>query len=264
MRTNRALFIITTTLVFVLACQAVTPSATATNTPLPTPSTVPQPATTTTVPSNIPTAEDLHTDFVLILPPDAYNVTQNEDGSVSFLTNIPMNGVEIFYKTAYSDRGFGVLSGPGLPKPPEGCLKMFFSGDPSGRSIVVSGCTNVQTGELPITVGLDEPDPSSATTESEGTLTGFLLTEDAYNILDSEDGSVHFLSNMSFDEVENFYRNELPLQGYTERIVDAPRPAEGCFKLIFDGDPSGKALTVSGCILFQTEEMSVSIRLEDI
>ena len=220
--------------------------------------------TATTIHTNVPTAEDTHTDFLLILPPDAYDIKYNEDGSVSFLTNIPINGVEYFYKTALTDRGFGVLHGPNLPNPAEGCFKMFFSGDPSGRSIFVSGCTNVQTGELPITIGLEEPDPSGPTTESEGTHTDFLLPEDAYNIMDGEDGGVHFLSNMSFDEVEDFYRNELPLRGYTERIVDAPRPAEGCFKLIFDGDPSGKAMIVSGCILFQTEEMSVSIRLEDI
>ena len=52
MRTNRLLPVFSITLVFVLACQAGTPPATATNAPLPTQSTVPQPTT-----SIVPTEE---------------------------------------------------------------------------------------------------------------------------------------------------------------------------------------------------------------
>ena len=220
--------------------------------------------TATTIHTNVPTAEDTHTDFLLILPPDAYDIKYNEDGSVSFLTNIPINGVEYFYKTALTDRGFGVLHGPNLPNPAEGCFKMFFSGDPSGRTMVISGCTIVQTGELSVTIGLQEPDSPGSSTESEENHTDFLLTDDAYKVINNEDGSITFFSNMSFDDVEDFYRQELPLRGYTERIVEAQRPAEGYFQLIFDGDPSGKAMIVSGCIQFQNEEMAVSIQLKDM
>lgn len=219
--------------------------------------------TATTIPINVPAAENLHTDFILILMPDAYNITLNEDGSVTFLTNAPINGVEYFYQTAYPDRGLNRLIGPSVPKPAEGCLNMLFDGDPSGKPIVVSGCT-IQTGELSVTIGLEGSNPPDTSAESEETHLDFLLTNDAYNIIDNEDGSITFFSNMSFEDVEGFYRQELPLRGYTERIFDAPRPAEGCFMMIFDVDPSGRAMVVSGCIIFQTGEISVSIKLDNI
>lgn len=260
---NNIVFQAITTVLFSIACQTLTPPSNGDNVSTPTQEIVSQP-TATTIPTNVSTVEVPATDFLLILTPDASNITHNEDGSVSFLTNIPINGVEIFYQTAYSDRGLGRLHSPDLPEPAEGCLKMFFYGNQIDRPIFVSGCIIDQSGEVSITIGLEESVPSDVSTESEEAHTDFLLTGDAYKISQDEDGSVHFFTNMSFDEVEDFYRKELPLRGYTERIFDAPRPAEGCFRMIFDGDPSGKAMVVSGCIIFQTGEISVSIKLEDI
>jgi formylglycine-generating enzyme required for sulfatase activity len=67
MRTNRALLILTTTLLFVLACQTLTPSPVAISTPLPTQTAIPQLAT-----SIVPTEE-------IQVEPTAFPVTEIAD-----------------------------------------------------------------------------------------------------------------------------------------------------------------------------------------
>lgn len=88
---------------------------------------------------------------------------------------------------------------------------------------------------------------------------GYFLTVDAYNVAHNENGSLEFYTNLSFDEIGDYYRQELPLRGYSEIFVDGPRPVEGCFQMFFEGDPSGKTLSIMVCIIFQTEEHWVSI-----
>jgi formylglycine-generating enzyme required for sulfatase activity len=94
-------------------------------------------------------------------------------------------------------------------------------------------------------------------------LPDYFYLSDAYKITKNEDGSIEFYTNLSFDEIEGYYRDELPDYGYTERFVDEPSPAEGCVRLTFDGDPSGKALVITDCIIFSTEEHAVAIGLID-
>lgn len=94
-------------------------------------------------------------------------------------------------------------------------------------------------------------------------LPDYLYLSDAYKITKHDDGSIEFYSNMSFAEIEKYYLQELPRYGYSDGVVHYGEPAEGCDELIFEGDPSGKALVITNCIIFSTEEHWVSIGLVD-
>ena len=91
----------------------------------------------------------------------------------------------------------------------------------------------------------------------------YFLTDDAYNVVKNENGTLEFYTNLWFDEIGDYYRQELPLRGYSEIFVDRPRPVEGCAEMFFEGNPSGKTLRIMLCIIFQTEELWVSINFED-
>ena len=91
----------------------------------------------------------------------------------------------------------------------------------------------------------------------------YFLINDAYNVTYKEDGSIEFYTNMPFDEIGEYYLNELPLHGYSQVYRGGPRAVEGCYQIFFKGDPGGKTLIVMPCIVFQTEEHWVSISLED-
>lgn len=91
----------------------------------------------------------------------------------------------------------------------------------------------------------------------------YLYLSDAYKITKNEDGSIEFYTNLSFDEIGEYYLNELPLHGYSQIHPGGPRAVEGCYQIFFKGDPGGKTLIIMPCIVFQTEEHWVSISLED-
>jgi hypothetical protein len=113
----------------------------------------------------------------------------------------------------------------------------------------------------PAEIPTQEEIPNIESTESMNA--DYFLTDDAYNVVNNENGSLEFYTNLSFGEIEDYYRQELPLLGYSEIFVDGPRPVEGCEEMFFDGDPSGKTLSIMVCIIFQTEEHWVSVGLVD-
>lgn len=79
----------------------------------------------------------------------------------------------------------------------------------------------------------------------------------------NENGNLEFYTNVSFDDIEDYYRQELPLLGHSESFVDGPRPVEGCEEMFFDGDPSGMILRIMVCIIFQTEKHWVAVGFVD-
>ena len=91
---------------------------------------------------------------------------------------------------------------------------------------------------------------------------GFPVTADAYNVIDIGDGSVLFYTKMSLGEVMEFYRDVYISQGYTERGL-LTVTSDTTFSMVFDGDPSGKAVVIQSVDLGDGS-CTVSIRLEDV
>ena len=95
--------------------------------------------------------------------------------------------------------------------------------------------------------------------------TGFPMTADAYNVTEIGDGSILYYTKLSLEEVMAFYRAEYTSRGYTEReILTVVEPDAGVFSMVFDGDPSGKAVVIQSVDLGQGDgSRTVAIRLED-
>jgi hypothetical protein len=119
--------------------------------------------------------------------------------------------------------------------------------------------------------GADQVEPATVAPTSSNDLGGndgtkiqtdFLLTDDAFNITETGDGSLLYYTRMSQEDVLKFYREEYSGRDYTEREL-LTSISEGVFSIVFDGDPSGKALVIQSVDLGDGTR-TVAIRLEDV
>lgn len=102
--------------------------------------------------------------------------------------------------------------------------------------------------------------PDSGATDQPIT-TEFPMTEDAYNITEVS-GSLIFYTKLSLEDTMQFYRDEYTARGYTEREI-LTVVSDGTFSMVFDGDPSGKAVVIQSVDLGDGSR-TVAIRLEDV
>jgi hypothetical protein len=105
-------------------------------------------------------------------------------------------------------------------------------------------------------------DSSTGGGNADTSASGFPITADAYNVIDIGDGSVLFYTKMSLEDVMEYYRDVYVSQGYTERGL-LTVTSDTTFSMVFDGDPSGKAVVIQSVDLGDGS-CTVSIRLEDV
>ena len=89
----------------------------------------------------------------------------------------------------------------------------------------------------------------------------FPMPDDAVNVM-SAAGNVNFQVKLTLEEVLAFYRDVYGKQGLTEREI-LTTVESGVFSIVFDGDPSGKAIVIQGVDLGDGI-MNVNIRFEDV
>jgi hypothetical protein len=105
--------------------------------------------------------------------------------------------------------------------------------------------------------------PTDSSTTDQTINTEFPITEDAYNITEVS-GSLIFYTKLSLEETMQFYRDEYTARGYTEREL-LTVVSDGTFSMVFDGDPSGKAVVIQSVDLGLGDgSRTVAIRLEDV
>ena len=109
-----------------------------------------------------------------------------------------------------------------------------------------------------------QPTPSSNdNNNSDSTVsTDFPMTADAFNVMEIGDGSILYYTKLSAEEAMQFYREEYTERGYEERKA-ATTVSDGIFSMVFDSDPSGKAVVVQSVDLGDGSR-TIAIRLEDI
>jgi len=90
--------------------------------------------------------------------------------------------------------------------------------------------------------------------------TDFPLTADAFNLVQVGDGSIVFYTKLSADDAMKFYRDTYTARGYTERKI-LTVVTDGTFSMVFDGDPSGKAVVIQSVDLGDGSR-TIAIRLE--
>lgn len=115
-------------------------------------------------------------------------------------------------------------------------------------------------GDSPAPAGPQDNSPSGGGT-ADTSASGFPITADAYNVIDVGDESVLFYTKLSQEDVLKFYRDEYVSRGYTERAL-LTVISEGVFSIVFDGDPSGKAVVIQSVDLGDGSS-TVAISLQD-
>jgi hypothetical protein len=116
--------------------------------------------------------------------------------------------------------------------------------------------TNNNTGP-----GASQPTPADSNNTDSTTSTDLPMTADAYNVTEAG-GSLIFYTRLSLEETMKFCRDEYTARGYTEREI-LTAVSDGTFSMVFDGDPSGKAVVIQSVDLGDGSR-TVSIRLEDV
>ena len=117
-------------------------------------------------------------------------------------------------------------------------------------------------GSEPATSQSNQPTAPANDNSSTTFKTDFVMTSDAFNITDMGDGSILFYSKMSLEDLMKFYREEYSGRDYTER-EGLTVTSDTTFSIVFDGDPSGKALVIQSVDLGNGSR-TVAIRLEDV
>ena len=92
--------------------------------------------------------------------------------------------------------------------------------------------------------------------------TDFPLTADAYNITQLGDGSIVYYTKLSLADAMKFFRDTYTAKGYIERKT-LTQVAQGTFSMVFDGDPSGKAVVIQSVDLGNGSR-TIAIRLESV
>ena len=96
---------------------------------------------------------------------------------------------------------------------------------------------------------------------SESIKSDYPLPNSVKNLTKTGENGINFQSNLSLDQVESFYREELIDLGLTERTLLTVK-SDTTLSFVFDGHSSGMALVVQAVKL--DGETNVGIRLEDI
>ncbi len=109
-----------------------------------------------------------------------------------------------------------------------------------------------------------QPTAESSSGSDSTISTDFPMIPDAYNVVEVGDGSIVYYTKLSMEDALKFYRDEYTAKGYTEReITTVVDEASGTFSIVFDGDPSGKAVVIQSVDLGDGSR-TIAIRLEDV
>ncbi len=134
-------------------------------------------------------------------------------------------------------------------------------------SLACQALTGGQDNGSPSSGGGTEPTEASGNSNSSNgsgsdVESEFPMTPDAYNVTNIGDGSLLFYTKLSQEEALDFYRETYTAKGYTEREI-LTTVSDGVFSIVFDGDPSGKAVVIQSVDLGDGSS-TIAIRLEDV
>ncbi len=135
------------------------------------------------------------------------------------------------------------------------CQALMGGGSNNGNDVSNSDSGGAQPETVQPTQASNDDNNSSIGTD-------FPMTADAFNVVEVGDGSIVYYTKLSAEEAMKFYRDEYTSKGYTEREI-LTVVSDGTFSMVFDGDPSGKAVVIQSVDLGDGSR-TIAIRLEDI
>lgn len=135
------------------------------------------------------------------------------------------------------------------------CQTLTGGGSRDSNDVPPSNDNGAEPGSVQPTQESDDNSNSSVSSD-------FPMTADAFNVVEVGDGSIVYYTKLSADDAMKFYRDTYTAMGYTEREI-LTVVAEGTFSIVFDGDPSGKAVVIQSVDLGDGTR-TIAIRLEDV
>ena len=143
------------------------------------------------------------------------------------------------------------------------CEAVTGGGNNGGDNVPPSIDNGTQSEDVQPTVAPDESNDNEDNSNSDGSVESeFPMTADAYNVVEIGDGSIVYYTKLSADEAMQFFRDEYRARGYTEREI-LTIVSGTTFSMVFDGDPSGKAVVVQSVDLGDGSR-TIAIRLEAV
>ncbi len=94
------------------------------------------------------------------------------------------------------------------------------------------------------------------------TSTKFPLPASVKNLTQTSNGEVNFQTSLSLKDTISFYRDAFSKAGLKERTINTSI-TDTTFSMVFDGDPSGKAIVIQGVDL-GNGSTNVNIRYESV
>src|SRR6476620_1193472 len=138
------------------------------------------------------------------------------------------------------------------------CQALMGGGNNTATAVPPSNDNATQPSEVSPT---QPPSDNNGSSDS-SVKTDFPLTADAYNITQVGDGSIVYYTKLSADDALKFFRDTYAAKGYTERKI-LTVVSNGTFSIVFDGDPSGKAVVIQSVDLGDGSR-TIAIRLESV
>jgi len=108
----------------------------------------------------------------------------------------------------------------------------------------------------------EAPPASSDSSNGSNVKSDFPMTSDAFNVVDVGNGSIVYYTKMSMTDAMKFYRDAYTAKGYKERNL-LTVTSDTTFSMVFDGDPSGKAVVIQSVDLGNGSR-TIAIRLEAV
>jgi len=143
------------------------------------------------------------------------------------------------------------------------CQALTGGGSNDGNRVPSSNDNGTQSQDVQPTVAPDESNNNDDNSNSNSSVDSeFPMTADAYNVVEVGDGSIVYYTKLSSEDAMKFYRDEYTARGYTEREI-LTVVSDTTFSMVFDGDPSGKAVVVQSVDLGDGSR-TIAIRLEDV
>ncbi len=128
---------------------------------------------------------------------------------------------------------------------------------------IAGGKNNVPSSNENVTQPTKATNDNSDTGSSDSSVkTDFPMTPDAFNVTEVGNGSLVYYTKLSAQDAMKFYRDAYTAKGYKEREL-LTVVSEGTFSMVFDGDPSGKAVVIQSVDL-EDGSRTIAIRLEDV
>jgi hypothetical protein len=128
---------------------------------------------------------------------------------------------------------------------------------------ITGGKNNVPSSNENVTQPTKATNDNSDTGSSDSSVkTDFPMTPDAFNVTEVGNGSLVYYTKLSAQDAMKFYRDAYTAKGYKEREL-LTVVSEGTFSMVFDGDPSGKAVVIQSVDL-EDGSRTIAIRLEDV